>query len=244
MLSCLHFNAKVDMYCFDCGITELRGKGRGIQSENMHMHSSLVGLLCQSILATLPAYTALLEPTEGYLHTHMVGAIDPCRSRFQSIRNANRSVNVLRKDGGGETVSCIVRLSDHIFFVMEFDHDADGPKYLFLDNFHIGARICEYSWLDEIALGTDTLSTCMHCRTVRFSGFDIAHDPIKLDLGYLRALICICSERVSDTDCLRPLGEARDKFVVDISMYKDARASSASLALIPEDTVHRPIDGL
>lgn len=64
------------------------------------------------------------------------------------------------------------------FFGLELENARNGSKDLFPDDLHVWLTINEDGRLDEVSFVPDTVPSDVHCCTVRFAGFDVAHNAL------------------------------------------------------------------
>lgn len=164
------------------------------------VHGLHSGVVVQRILPQLPPDTALLEPTEWHTRIQLVHTVDPCRTRLESVRSLNRSVQVLREDGCSKTVSGVVGLSDYVVLVLEFDDNADRTKDFFLDDLHVRGSVGEDGGSDEIPFGAMAFTANLDFGTSILAGLDVTHDTVVLDLRDLGTLEGLGVEGVADLD--------------------------------------------
>ena len=72
----------------------------------------------------------------------------------------------------------------------------------------------------------------------------LLHDAVELELGNLRALEGVRSERVANDVLGRALLELLHELVVNALLHVDTRAGAAALAVVEEDTKVDPGDGV
>lgn len=78
-----------------------------------------------------------------YTHKHL--------TRFHGIRNAYRTVDVLREHRSGQAIDGVIGHLDQFFLGLELYDNTDGAKDFLADNLHVGFHVCEDSRLHEEA---------------------------------------------------------------------------------------------
>lgn len=94
------------------------------------------------------------------------------------MRRLDCPVQVLREHGCGETVHCIVGLSNHVVLVLEFDDNTDRAKYFLLDDLHVRRGVRENSRFDEEAFRALTFATNLDLGTSILARFNVTHDTL------------------------------------------------------------------
>lgn len=154
----------------------------------------------------------------------------------------------------------VIRLPDHVLFILELDHDTDRPEDLFLYNLHFRLDVREDGGLNEVALLAMSLASVVDGGAVLLAGLDVAHDTLVLDVRDLGSLVNVAAEGVTHADRSRLLSEALEEFVVDARLDEDTGSSAARLTVVPaaskvslsniaaarysQDTVRSPVDSL
>jgi len=115
-------------------------------------------------------------------------AIDPNRPSLKSIRDLNRDIQILSMNTGGKTVKRLMRLLQNIFNILKLSDRYNWSEDLFLHNLHFLIDVGENGWLNEITFPPMTFAAECDFGTFIFTGFDVVHDPGKLEFGDLRAL--------------------------------------------------------
>jgi hypothetical protein len=127
----------------------------------------------------------------------------------------------------------VICLPDHVLLVLEFDHDTYRTENLLTDDLHVRLDICEDGGFDEVTLLSVSVSTKVNSRAFLFARVDVSHDSLVLNVGYLRTLVNLGAEWVSNTDFGGLGREALEELVVDARLDKDTGASTACLAVVP-----------
>ena len=153
----------------------------------------------KSVFTQLASNTRLLEATERYVRVQLVSTVDPSSTGLQSVCCPQSLVDILAENCGGQSVryyeesfrsatshrkkggllTGIVRLANHVFLILELDDDTDRTENLLSDDLHLGSDIGEDGGFNEVTLGTDALSTVVHCCTLGLPRVDVAHDALK-----------------------------------------------------------------
>lgn len=105
-----------------------------------------------------------------------------------------------------------------------------------LHNLHVLSNVGEDGWLDEVTLGTLTLTTSLNLGTSVLSVLDVTHDTVELDLRDLWTLEGVGGEWISDLVLLSTSLELLDELVVDAGLNVDSGTGTAALAVVEEDT--------
>lgn len=142
------------------------------------------------------------------------------------------------------TVFSVVSDLDGLVKVLELLDSDDGAEDLLLGNLHIGSNIGKESGLDVVTLVAVTIATQSDSGTLLLAVLDVVHDAVELELGDLRTLEGILSERVTELVLRGTLLEASDELVVDAFLDQHARAGATALTVIEEDTEVGPRDGV
>jgi hypothetical protein len=209
--------------------------------------------LAQAVFALLATNPGLLVSTEWHVRVKRVRAIDPYRTRMQLVCNLECARDILRKNRGSQTVQRVVRLAQYVGFVLKLDYNANRPENLLLDNAHVWPSVGENSRLDPVTLCSMSPTSKVDLGALLLARIDVAHDAlhyfpsanskisniqrerhtnVELDLGYLRTLVRIATEWVSELNRLGLGSEALKKLIVDVRLDKDARAGSAALPVV------------
>lgn len=110
------------------------------------------------------------------------------------------TVDILSEDCSSQSVHRVVRLSDHVYkryddglsnnerkgalalsltiLIRELDDNTNGTEDLLLHDLHMRLGVGEDGWLDEVPFCTMTFTAGLYCRTLLFTGFDVAHDTL------------------------------------------------------------------
>lgn len=208
------------------------------------MHSLDLGVVLKGVGAQFTAKTRLLEATEGSLVVDHVVAVDPDGSSPERVGDADGSVNVLGVDGGGKTVRGAVTNLDGLLLILELLDGDDGAEDLLLGDLHVAVDIGEDGRLDEVTLGSVTLTTGGNGSTLLLTVVDVLHDAVELQLRDLRALEGVGSEGVAELVGSGALLEAGNELVVDALLDQDTGTGAAALAVVEEDTEVGPRDSV
>ena len=133
----------------------------------------------QRVLAQLPSNTALLEPTKRHIRMQLVHAVNPRRTRLESVGRLDCPIQVLREHGCSKTVHRVVGQSDHVFLVFEFNDHTNGTENFFLDDLHVRGSVGENGRLDEVAFGPFTFTADLDLGTGVLARLDVAHDALR-----------------------------------------------------------------
>lgn len=98
--------------------------------------------------------------------------------------------------------------------------------------------------LNEVTLGSVTLTTGDKGSTLLLAVVDVLHDAVELQLRDLRTLESVGSEGVAELVGGGALLEAGNELVVDAFLDQDTGTSAAALAVVEEDTEVGPRDGV
>ena len=157
-------------------------------------------------------------------------AIDPNRPSLKSIRDLNCRIQVLSMNTCGKTVKRLMRLFQNILNILKLGDRDNRSKDFFLHNFHFLVDVGENGGLNEITFLAVTFTAECDFGTLLLAGFDVVHDPGKLEFGDLRALDCLLVKGVADDILLCFGGEFCNEFVVDAFLYVNSGPSAATLA--------------
>jgi len=156
-------------------------------------------------------------------------AIDPNRPSLKSIRDFNRDIQILSMNTGSKTVKRLMRLLQNILNILKFSDRHHRSKDLFLHNLHFLVDVGENCWLNEITFPPMTFAAECDFGTLILTGFDVVHDPGKLEFGDLRALDRTLIEGVADDILLCFGGKFFDEFVIDAFLYVNSGSSATAL---------------
>ena len=201
-------------------------------------------VVSQGRLAQLPPDARLLVAAERNLVVQHVIRVDPDSAGAQLVGDADGGVEVLGVDGGRETVRAVVARLDGFVLRLELGDRAHGPEDLLLHDLHVLRDVGEDGRLDEVAFVAVTLAADLNLGSCFLAGLDVAHDAVVLQLGDLRSLEGVGAEWVTDLVLEGASLESLDELVVDARLDVDARASTAALAVVEEDTEVDPGDGV
>lgn len=172
--------ADVDVHGLDGGVAARRTRGMSDESSGRAIikKTGRKNILLNRILPQLPPDPTLLEPSKRNIRMNLVRTINPRRPRLQLMRESQSPTNILRKHRRRQSIQRIVRLSQHIGFVLELDNDTDGPEDLFLDDAHVWLRVGEDGGFDPVAFFAVTDAAELDCCAFGFAGFDVGHDAL------------------------------------------------------------------
>jgi hypothetical protein len=167
----LHLDIKVDVYSLDVRVAIQSASAASVKAHRKHS-------LVQCIFTQLPPNPTLLEPPERHTRTQLIHTVHPRGARFQPVRRLDSPVEVLREHGRCQSVHRIVRLSNHVVFIFEFDDNTNRTEYFFLHNLHRRFCVGEYGRFDEVAFTSKAFATNFDLCTGFFAGLDVIHDTL------------------------------------------------------------------
>ena len=135
--------------------------------------------LGQRVLATLASNARLFEPSERHVRMQRIHAVDPRRTRVQLMRDINPARDILREHRRRQSVTRVIRLTQHVCLVLKLDKHANWPENLLLDDAHVRPRVREDRWLDPVAFCPVSLSSDVHRRSLLFARIDVTHDALQ-----------------------------------------------------------------
>lgn len=175
----------------------------------------------------------------------VVGRVDPDHPGLNLRSNLVRALDILRENTGTETVSGIVGTLDSLLCRLEAANNNERTEDLLPRDSHIVLDVRKDSWLDEIALLAEALTTTNETSSLILAGLDISKDLVELHLGDLRSLVRIRLKWITDDgNLLGLLTEGLDELLVNALLDIDTRGRAADLAHVAHDTSVRPLDGL
>merc|ERR1712098_518861 len=121
---------------------------------------------------------------------------------------------------------------------------AQTGENLFLHDLHVLLHTREDSRLDEVTFLAMAIATSLNLGTSILASLDVVHDAVKLQLADLRTLEGVAGEWVTNNVLCGAALEGLDKLVVDARLDVNARAGTAALAVVEENTKVHPRDGI
>lgn len=165
--------ANVDMHGLDGGVAARQRREQRVEDKKIGRH-----ILLNRILPQLPPNPTLLEPPKRNIRMNLIRTINPRRPRLELMREPEPPTNILREHRRGQPIKRIVRLFQHVGFVLELDHDTDGPEDLFLDDSHVRRRVGEDGGLDPVPFFAVTDAAELERCAFGFAGLDVGHDAL------------------------------------------------------------------
>src|ERR1700722_2569546 len=193
-------------------------------------------VLLQAVLAHFSSYTGLLEPAERRAGVKNVIAIDPHRTRSDTVRNRMRLTNVASPYGRSQAVQRLVGPLYNIIQIIEFDDAHHGTKNLLASDLHVVLDIHEHCGFNEITARTCPLAALHQLGSFALAGLDITHHFVKLDIVNLRPLLGLRIKGIAHFAFFGASYRPLHKFVVALRFHEHSRSSATALPLIEEET--------
>ena len=157
------------------------------------------------------------------------------------VGNVQRLVDVLGKDGRGQTKLGIVGSLERLFGRLEFDEHDDGSENLFVSDLHLFTDVSKDGRLDKESLVSEPVPPGQQVGAVVFTRFDVTHDPVVLDLTDLGSLEGIGLEGITDLEGLDVLQESLRELVVNALLNENpAREAYRAGSCQPQRDLVKP----
>src|ERR1700733_3918677 len=182
------------------------------------------------VLAQLAAEARLLVAAERRHRVDLTVRVDPNGAGLQLARDAERAVDVLGPDRGGQAVARVVALEDDVGFILELDRRGDRAKDFFARDLHLVVNAGENRRLDEVAgFLLASLAAGLGGRALFLADLEIALDAIVLLLGNQRPHAGVRVQWIAERQAASDLRQFVGELIVHAFLHEHARSGAADL---------------